>query len=275
MTTNLLRRLEDSARVCRALRLLVKQNLGREHLLYQGLGDLARVGTAWRETAWSGLAYQRMAGSVPELISAKSEQVEKVWTELFVRLLYEGLLAESHPGAAVGDFVQPALSLWLLPSRRTPTVGRCSHCRGRIYVRELRFSEETSSVPGRVLVECTACGVRACRLTSGAGVYADSTTLTCVEAGRPGEYARFEFLLSPDEPPMRRTLMLQVRDKTRRTPLPVVRQDMGWARSAQMNVRLPEDSGSDIGSARGVVLAGGGIDFYRCLFTLQRRDGLN
>ncbi|NUW30539.1 hypothetical protein HTZ77_03745 [Nonomuraea sp. SMC257] len=266
-----LARCHDMERVERAVRLLVRQTLGKTHPLLRATDEAQARRRRFEEVAWTALAFARRGRPLPPTARGRVEQSHTLWQQSMVDLLRGGLLTESRPGAAVGDMLQPALDLWLLPGHRRRTALRCRHCHGRLHLTSLAMSADNHG--SRARLDCAACGTTASTVTATYPRAPLTSVPFTASDGHPGQDVRLTLDIPPSPIGLGRRVLVQVRDKSRGEPLPIVEWDLGaGATTTHLDIPLPADGGSDICSARAVVVGDGGIDFYRCVFSSTRSE---
>jgi hypothetical protein len=258
----LLSRLVDTDRLLRAVALIARMNLGSEDPLLTAIAECRRARSLLSESAWSQLAYHRSARALPASVFAQLAERHATWLTAMTGALGQGLLSESHPGAGVGDMLQPALSLWLGRGHRRNAGSRCPHCRGHLFATAYALHTQVDAAPLRIQLDCAACGVTTHRLRRVSGSQS-RTSPAALRAVLGHDRLELEMSMGKPRLSLPGRVLVQVRDKSRREPLPPLTYDLAAFRRP-VAIPLPGSS-SDLYSVRAVALADGGIDFYRCL----------
>ncbi|MEU4391464.1 hypothetical protein [Kribbella sp. NPDC023855] len=265
----LLSRLRDMDRLERTVAFVASKSLQEPAAIVTGVSRWSAARTRLNAAAWSAHAHQVMRGSVPPAVETSLASAAQEWIDIGAELLADGLLSEAHPGAHVGDLLQPSLRLWLESGERVQIDGRCAQCGGHIFATPLRLT--SVGQVERWISECAVCGL-ACNICGPGGSPPGPNALQIETNSR----RLIVDLTLPAAPAAGAGLVvLQIRDKTKPQPLPI----SSWSlASGQARLRaeldLPGDPGSDIWSARAVVLRDGNLDFYRRVFHyLPPRDG--
>ncbi|WP_146134853.1 hypothetical protein [Actinopolyspora mortivallis] len=275
-TGGIISRLQDTERIERAIDFIVKKSLGKEHHLIDLLHSAREERIKLNETAWAALAHEQMLGYLTQSLRERLESIHSSWRQSMFDLLKGGLLTESHPGASVGDMLQPALSLWLHQGNRRPSDGFCPHCSDMHHRTSLSLTPDPDAgTPTRVQLDCAACGLAGHRAPLPPLTFSEivdkQAPLRKTRGGVAGEKVEFELQPLPWLSNLTQASLLQLRDKTKRDPEPLVEiNNMLPDAPTEITFPLPADAGSDISSVRLVVIADGGIDFYRCIFPINR-----
>lgn len=272
-TERLRRQLLDSARIENAASILVRRAMPPGHDLRRALEELRSARLNLEDALWIAQAHAYVGSVRPSRLDSFIMSKLVAWQQAAAHALSSGLMSESQPGSAVGDMFLPALDYFLNAGDRRDAGTECPHCGGRVFVSVRRQDMEASSgsLPERLYVECNGCGPLA-------HIAADmvpatheplSTGLRLVSGNAPGSVARFELISPYDDCVAEPVAFLQVRDKTRHDPLPAVSLRLALNRIRHsIEFPIPASAGSDIFSARLVVLRDAGFDYFRCLFSV-------
>ncbi|MFF2619045.1 hypothetical protein [Kitasatospora sp. NPDC058046] len=268
----LLARSADGRRLTTALRIVCRS-------VAPGGGDkvlrrLESVRYTLEQRTWTAVAHQQLTGTFPPTVHQRLVAATTAWQDACRTALDETGLLAAGPGGDVGDRLTRALAMFADPTPQTPSDTTCDRCRGQVLVRPLRFPDAAAGTTAtRAVLECAGCGPRGNVLLTavpGRNEPLPVLSTTGFPAVRKGIEAVFELRYSTVGAVTGVPLLLQVRDKSRPLPLPEAWYDLPPGRTHHtVPFRIPADSGSDIFSARAVVVRGGSLEILRCVFPVH------
>ncbi|MFJ5882309.1 hypothetical protein [Kitasatospora cineracea] len=268
----LLARLTDGRRLATALRVVGRAASSPD--ADAALRRLEALRYSLEQRTWAAVAHQHLTAAVPAATHRRLVSAATAWQDACRAALETTGLLSAAPGGDVGDRLTRALALFADPAAQTPSDTVCDRCRGRVLVQPLSFPDAAPGAgPARAALECAGCGPRGNVLLPGADPVSGrlpELTVAGFPTVRKGTEAEFRLRCPTVGAITDVALVLQVRDKSRPTPLPE-----RWYRlppdrdEHRVGFPIPEDSGSDIFSARAVLLRDGSVEILRCVFPVH------
>ncbi|MEU2251484.1 hypothetical protein [Streptomyces sp. NPDC019224] len=269
-TRDLLSRVADGRRLTIALRIVCREtDVSSSDTTLRRLESLR---SALEEQIWVAEAHQQLTGGVPPVTHRRLNAAIQDWQDECRAAFGQGKLLSASPGGDVGDRLTRALALFAAPTPQLPSGSICDRCRGRVMAQPLRFPGAASGQAAtRVALECAACGPRGNVLLAPPGGTDTSTvpelSVALDPTGSKGSTATFTLRYSTESTLSELPLLLQVRDKSRADSLPEFWYELSPGQTLHtIHYPIPPDSGSDIFSARAVVISAGSLEMLRCVF---------